>query len=194
MVARDNDAAVRQSASALKSDPLNSWAWGIHALIVAIAGRVEESVAAAQHAMALARHSLVAQWSLLECLVNASRHREALDHKDEALEISDRHPWVLASVAFAHAAVGEKHQARPIYDELAARGKLEYMQPATLACVAASAGLDVEATEWVELAVKQYDPMLIFGQVLPGWSALRRLEAYDAVYAQLGLGTKRGDV
>ena len=68
------------------------------------------------------------------------------------------------------------------------------MQPATLACVAASAGLDVEATEWVELAVKQYDPMLIFGQVLPGWSALRRLEAYDAVYAQLGLGTKRGDV
>ena len=194
VVARDNDAAVRQSASALKSDPLNSWAWGIHALIVAIAGRVEESVAAAQHAMALARHSLVAQWSLLECLVNASRHWEALDHKDEALEISDRHPWVLASVAFAHAAVGEKHQARPIYDELAARGKLEYMQPATLACVAASAGLDVEATEWVELAVKQYDPMLIFGQVLPGWSALRRLEAYDAVYAQLGLGTNRGDV
>jgi hypothetical protein len=168
-----------------------SWAWGIHALIVAIAGRVEESVAAAQHAMALARHSLVPQWSLLECLVNASRHREVLDQKDEALEISDRHPWVLASVAFAHAAVGEKHRARPIYDELAARGKLEYMQPATLACVAASGGLDVEAIEWVELAVKQCDPMLIFGQVLPGWSALRRLEAYDAVHAQLGLGQQK---
>ena len=166
----------------------------MRALVIAIAGRPEESVAAAQHAMALARHSFVAQWSLLECLVNASRHREALDHKDEALEISDRHPWVLASVACAHAALGEKHQARPIYDELAARGKLEYMQPATLACVAASAGLDVEATEWIQLAVKQYDPMLIFGQVLPGWRALRRIETFDAVYAQLGIGTKRSDV
>ena len=193
-VARDNDEAMLQTARALKSDPLNSWAWGVHAFIVAIAGRLEESVAAAQHAMALARHSFVAQWSLLECLVNASRHREALDHKDEALEISVRHPWVLASVACAHAAVGEKQQAKPIYDELAARGKMEYVQPATLACVAASAGLDAEAIEWAGLAVKQYDPMLILGHVLPGWSALRRLEPYNAVYAHLGFGTKREDV
>jgi hypothetical protein len=117
-----------------------------------------------------------------------------LDHKDEALEISVRHPWVLASVACAHAAVGEKQQAKPIYDELAARGKMEYVQPATLACVAASAGLDAEAIEWAELAVKQYDPMLILGQVLPGWSALRRLEPHDAVYAQLGFGARREDV
>ena len=193
-VARDNDEAMRQTARALKSDPLNSWAWGVHALIVAVAGRVEESVAAAQHAMALARHSFVAQWSLLECLVNASRHREALDRKDEALEISVRHPWMLASVACAHAAVGEKQHAKLIYDELAARGKMEYVQSATMAGVAASAGLDDEAVEWAKLAVKQYDPMLIWGQVLPGWSALRRLEPYAAVYAQLGFVTRGEDV
>ena len=189
-VARDNEEAMRQTAKALESDPLNSWAWGMHAIIVAIAGRVEESVAAAQHAMALARHSFVAQWILLECLLNAGRHREALDRKDGALEASLRHPWVLGTIACAHAAVGEKQQARLIYDELVARGKVEYVQPATLAGVAASAGLDAEAIDWAELAVKQHDPVLIWSQVLPGWSALRHLESYGAVYARLGLVTR----
>ena len=193
-VAGDKEAATRETAKALKSDPLNSWAWSMHALTNAIAGRIEESLAAAQHAMTLARGSLVAQWILLECLVNASRHREALDRKDEALEISIRHPWVLGSIACAHAAVGEKQQAKLIYDELVARGKMEYVQPATLAGVAACAGLDAEAIQWAEFAVKQYDPSLIWSQVMPAWSALRRLEPFEAVYAQLGFGTRRQDV
>jgi hypothetical protein len=58
--------------------------------------------------------------------------------------------------------------------------------------VAASAGLDAEAIEWA--AVKQHDPTLIWSQMMPGQSALRRPEGYDAVYAQLGFGTKRGGV
>jgi hypothetical protein len=75
---------------------LNAWAWSMHAFTNAIAGRFEDSLAAAQHALALAPHALVAHWSLLECLMSASRHREALDRKDETLEISGRHPWILA--------------------------------------------------------------------------------------------------
>ncbi|HEY2968958.1 MAG TPA: adenylate/guanylate cyclase domain-containing protein [Casimicrobiaceae bacterium] len=188
-VAGDKEEAMRQTARALKSDPLNSWAWSVHALIVAFAGRIEESLAAAQHAMALTPHSFVAQWSLLECLANAMRHREVLDRKEDALEISARHPWMLGVIACAHAAVGEKQQAKLIYDELVARESIEYVQPATLAGVAASAGLDAEAIEWAGLALKQYDTMLIWSKVLPSWSALRRLESYEAVYAQLGFGT-----
>ena len=193
-VAHDNEEAMSQTTRALKSDSLNAWAWSMHAFTNAIAGRIEESLAAAQHAMVLARHSFVAQWSLLECLMNASRHREALDRKDEALEISARHPWMLGAIACAHAAVGEEQSAKLIYDELAARERIEYVQPATLAGVAASAGLDAEAIEWAGLAVKQYDPTLIWSQVMPGWSALRRLEPFEAVYAQLGFGTRRKDV
>jgi len=36
--------------------------------------------------------------------------------------------------------------------------------------------------------------MLIWSKVLPSWSALRRLEPFEAVYAQLGFGTRREDV
>ena len=193
-VAGDNEEAMRQTARALKSDPLNSWAWSVHAIIGGVAGRIEESLAAAQHAMALAPHSFVAQWGLLECLVNARRHQEVLDRREEALEISARHPWMLGVIACAQAAVGEKQQAKLIYDELVARERIEYVQPATLASVAASADLDAEAIEWAGLALKQYDTMLIWSKVLPSWSALRRLESYEAVYAQLGFGTRRKDV
>jgi hypothetical protein len=98
---------------------------------------------------------------------------------------------MLGAVACAHAAVGEEQSAKLIYNELVAREKIEYVQPATLAGVAASAGLDAEAIEWAGVAVKQYDPTLIWSQVLPGWSALRRLEAYDALYARLGFRTRR---
>jgi tetratricopeptide (TPR) repeat protein len=140
---------------------LNAWAWSMHAFTNAIAGRFEDSLAAAQHALALAPHALVAHWSLLECLMSASRHREALDRKDETLEISGRHPWILGALACAHGAVGDAQSARLIYDKLVARERIEYVQPATLAGVAASARLDAEAIEWAGLAVKQYDPTLI---------------------------------
>ena len=189
-VAGDHEEAMRQTASALKSDPLNVWAWAMHASSVGIAGHAEESLAAAQHAMALAPRSFSAQWSLLECLVQTERYKEALDRQEEALEISVRHPWVLATIASAHAEVGGKRQAKLIYDELSMRGQIEYVQPSTLAGAAASAGLDAEAIAWAELAVAQYDPMFVASSVLPRWRALRRLAQYDAVYAQLGFGTR----
>src|SRR5437867_11553119 len=101
---------------------------------------------------------------------------------------------MVGAIACAHGAVREKQRAKLSCDELVGRERIEYVRPATLAGVAASAGLDAEAIEWAGLALKQYDTMLIWSKVLPSWRALRRLESYDAVYAQLGLGTSREDV
>ncbi len=192
-VAGDYEEAIRQTASALASDPLNVWAWGMHATVVGIAGRSEESLAAAQHGMALAPGSFSAQWSSLESLQQAGRYKEVLERKDEALAISMRHPWVLETIACANAELGDKPQARRIYDELITRAEIEYVQPSTLAGAAASAGLDAEAITWAELAVTQYDPMFIATSVLPRWKALRRLPAYAPVYAKQGFATSRGN-
>jgi len=46
---------------------------------------------------------------------------------------------------------------------------------------------DLEARE-------ELRPAEIWSQMMPGWSALPRLEPYDAVHAQLGFGTKREDL
>ena len=193
-VAGDYEEAIRQTASALASDPLNVWAWAMHATVVGIAGRSEESLAAAQHGMALAPGSFSAQWSLLESLQQAGRYKEVLERKDEALAISMRHPWVLETIACASAELGDKPQAQRIYDELITRTEIEYVQPSTLAGAAASAGLDAEAIRWAELAVAQYDPMFIATGVLPRWLALRRLPSYAAVYAKQGFPKSRGNV
>jgi TolB-like protein len=192
-VAGNYEEGIRQTASALASDPLNVWAWGMHATMVGIAGRSEESLAAAQHAMALAPGSFSAQWSFLESLQQAGRYKEVLERKDEALAISIRHPWVLETIACANAELGDKPQARRIYDELITRAEIEYVQPSTLAGAAASAGLDAEAIRWAELAVVQYDPMFVATSVLPRWRALRRLPTYAAVYAKQGFATSRGN-
>ena len=190
MITGDHEEAIRQTSSALESDALNAWAWTMHAFTNAVAARHEEALAAAQHAVTLAHSSLVTQWDLLICLLNAGRALEALDRESEAMQISARHPWVLSALASAHAAVGSRHAARRIYDELAAREKIEYVQPATLAGVAASAGLDPEAVQWAERAVQLYDPTLIWSPVMPGWNGVCGLSGFDAVDARLGLGTR----
>ena len=190
VIGDDGEEAIRQTSHALRSDALNAWAWTMHAFTNALAGRHEDALAAAQHAMSLSPSSLVTQWGLLVCLLNANRPREALDRQAGALEVAARHPWVLSALASAYAAVGDREAARRIYDELAAREKIEYVQPATLAGVAASAGLDVEALQWAERAVQLCDPTLVWSAVMPGWSALRQLSGFEAVYAQLGLGSR----
>jgi len=189
VITGDHEEAVRQTSSALRSDALNAWAWTMHAFTNAVAARNEEAVAAAQHALTLAHSSMVTQWGLLLCLLNADRAREALDREPEAIEISGRHPWVLSALASAHAAVGNREAARRIYGELVSREKIEYVQPATLAGVAASAGLDLEALQWAERAVQLCDPTLIWTPVMPGWNGLCRVSGFDTVYAGLGLGS-----
>lgn len=185
--AADHEEAIRHTATALRSDALNAWAWTMHAFTNAAADRNEEALAAAQHAIELAPSSLIAQWGLIVCLLNANRVREALDRESEAVQVSARHPWVMCALASAHAATGERAVARQIYDELAAREKIEYVQPAALAAVAASAALDAEALQWAERAVQLCDPTLIWSRVMPGWNALCQLPGFDAIYAQLGL-------
>lgn len=58
-VAGDNDEAVRQTQKRSSADGLNVWAWSMHAFTNSIAGRIEESLAAAQHAPTLARRGAV---------------------------------------------------------------------------------------------------------------------------------------
>jgi tetratricopeptide (TPR) repeat protein len=162
----------------------------MHAFTNALAGRHEDALAAAQHAVSLSPSSLVTHWGLLVCLLNAGRPQEALARQDEALEVGSRHPWMLSALAGANAAVGDREAARRLYDELVARAQIEYVQPATLAGVAASAGFDVEALQWAERAVELCDPTLVWSAVMPGWSALRELPGFEAVYARLGLGSR----
>jgi TolB-like protein len=190
VIARDNEEAIRQTSHALTSDALNAWAWTMHAFTNALAGRHEDALAAAQHAVSLSPSSLVTHWGLLVCLLYAGRPQEALARQDEALEVGSRHPWMLSALAGANAAVGDREAARRLYDELVARAQIEYVQPATLAGVAASAGFDVEALQWAERAVELCDPTLVWSAVMPGWSALRELPGFEAVYARLGLGSR----
>jgi hypothetical protein len=94
---------------------------------------------------------------------------------------------MLAGLASAYAGLGDRASARRIYTELLARENIEYIQPATLAGVAASAGLDSEALAWAQVATEQCDPTLVWSRVMPGWSALRQVPGFEAVYARLSL-------
>ena len=164
--------AIRDLRRARELDPLNAWVVSLQAFCEAFTNRHEDAVASARQAVALDGRNFTARWALLWSLAWTGRYDEALPVADAALEMSERHPWILAELAGIHAARGNRHLAEAIAEELATRAATTYAGCAVQAAVAASAGRLHDAKALISRAVEARESYLVFWK-LPAWSAMR---------------------
>ena len=88
------------------------------------------------------------------------------------MESSGRHCWALGLLAWTHGQAGHAEKARACYDEMEGRSRHEFMAPSWLAVAASSAGLIEEAMVWVEHAVTERDPLVLWSP-LRYWDSIR---------------------
>jgi TolB-like protein len=153
----DYAAALAESGSALRDDPLSAYATTMHAMVLCRASRIEEAVAHAIRATELDPRSIVAWWHRQVIVGWSGDHAGSVAAGERSLELSSRGNWQLASLAAEYGNVGETVQARAIYDELRARAARGWVQPTILAQAAIASGLLEEGLDLVTRAVDEHD-------------------------------------
>ena len=84
-----------------------------------------------------------------------------------------RHPWLMMGEAVNLRAGDDRTMATARYDELAARARTDYVQPAVLSMVAASIGRADEAAHWFERAIDTHDSLILgFNAQFPAFATI----------------------
>jgi serine/threonine-protein kinase len=168
------DAAVEEVRAAIETDPLNGFAHSMLAMLKTFAGQLDDVVAYARRGLELDPTSFWSHLTLQRALHYAGMNNEAEAQGLLCLDISGRHPWVLAELAVHYRSVGKQDGAIAIHDELVARGRVQHLQPSPLALAAVSAGRLDEAIALCKRAIDERDAHILWAvrEVWRGWEPL----------------------
>jgi serine/threonine-protein kinase len=162
-VARRDDEAVAEARWAVELDPLSSHAAYQLGEMLRHVGEYTESMMHVRRAIALAPNSFTNYWQLAELYQAESRYPEALAALDTAIVIGGRIPMLLTTYGEVLVASGDTAGAIAIHAELVARGHDEYTSPARIGFLSGDLGRMDEMWEWLERALQEWDPALVFG-------------------------------
>src|SRR5688572_7118627 len=168
------DDAVEEVRTSIETDPLNGFAHSMLAMLKTFAGQLDDVVAYARRGLDLDPTSFWSHLTLQRAFHYAGMSEEARSQGLLTLDISGRHPWVLAELAVHYRSVGNVDAAIAIHDELVARGRVQHLQASPLALAAVAAGRLDEAIELCKRAIRERDAHILWAvcEVWDGWSAL----------------------
>jgi TolB-like protein/tetratricopeptide (TPR) repeat protein len=175
------DQGIEETRLALQDDPLNSWVGGMHSFMLGLAGRHAESTEMAEQAFAIDADSFFAQWSIVRSNAWAGNHERAIELAPALLSASGRHQWALGGLAWSYGKSRPIEWARAVYDELEGRSRHEYVSPFWLATAAAAAGLADPTIHYVERAVAERDPLILWGRFNQFWDRVRQHPRFEEV-------------
>ena len=180
------DEAVSEVQSVIERDPLSAVARTQLAVILSFARRFDEALAEARRAREIDPVSFFATWGEVNALAFGDRPREALDILPALLPRYGRHPWLMMALAAACDRLDLVDRASAVFEELAARSRTEYVQPAVLALTAEHARRHGDALDLLRRAVEIRDPVLgAFALHSPPMAKLRGTSEFAGVLAPL---------
>jgi serine/threonine-protein kinase len=171
---------------AVEEDPLNAWLGAMRSHLLGFLGRPQDSLVAANRAFELEPDSFFAHWNLLRAHAMAGQYDRAIAIGPAICGESGRNPWALGALAWTFGKVGQRDRAKALHDEMEARSRFEFMSPFWLATAAASAGLPDETIRYVERAVAERDPLLLWGRGGTAfWDAVKMHPRFDDVVREV---------
>jgi TolB-like protein len=181
------DDGAADCARAVQADPLNAWATGMHAIILALAGRPAEAEQGAIRALTLDADSFLAQWTLQVTRLWGGDAAGSIEAARPALAMSGRSPFALAFLAEAYAAAGQQPRAAAVHAELEARATSEYVAAGFRAGAALAAGNLDHAADLLQLSVQERDGFALMALRRPLWEPLRAHPRFREIMAPTGL-------
>ena len=174
------DDAVRVIEEGVDADPLNGFAHSMLALLKIFARRADGVIDDAQRGVELDPESFWGHWALQRCFQSVGMHEEAIQQAARTLAMSGRHPWPLSELAVTYASLGKQESADAIYCELAARNRIDLVQPTPFALAATCAGRLDEAIALGHQAVEERDGHIRWAALDNRWEGWAPLHAHPA--------------
>jgi hypothetical protein len=106
-------------------------------------------------------------------LAGLKRYEEATEALKTCVQVSSRHPWSLAELAWVYSLREMDPEIQSIYDELMMRSKTEFISGLVLCAASYFSKKYDEAIEFMELAFAQRESILPFIRSFPSCSFLK---------------------
>ena len=186
MLGRFED-AVSQSQRALEVDPLSIFANTHLGWMLVGSRQLERAREQLKSTLELDPSFALAHWVLGWAYIYESKPDDSIPCFEQAVELSNRLPWFLASLGLAYAASGQAEKARAVLSELRATGRERYVRSMCFALV--HMGLDElnEALEWLESAYQERDTWIPALRIDPIFDRLRSEPRFIALLEKVGV-------
>jgi serine/threonine protein kinase/Tfp pilus assembly protein PilF len=186
-------AAQGQSTEALKQinvaealDPNSSIIQANIAWCYYLARQYDMAIAKAKEALAHDPGFVVAHEYLGQSYVEKGQFDNAIAELSTAVQLSGGVPYYTAELANAYASAGRTAEARSLLRELESEGTRANVSAADLAMVYAGLHDIPKATELLETAVRERNPMVVELKVHPRYDVLRSDPRFAALVERLG--------
>jgi len=175
-----HDEAIEEIRKAQKLDPLALIVSVAEGRILHFARRFDEAIGQFQKTLELDPNFIPAHCDLGASMEEKGMLRQALAEFEACVRLSQGGPLYLASVAEAHARLGNRDEALKILSELQSSGE-KYVSPSSIGFIYASLGDIDESFSWNERAFQERDASLVWLRVAPESDSVRS----DARFANL---------
>lgn len=188
------DEALAQMRQARELDPVSPLINTVEGACLAAAGRFEEAGTRIAHALEVAPEFWIALLARAGMALAGDDPAAALVSLGTAAKMSERNSRVLAMLASALVATGNRDGAKQLRDELQTLAEASYVPGTCRAMVSNVLGHHDEALDLLELAFEQRDVRMTFLKTDACWNNLRREPRFEALMDRLGFsaGAARG--
>ena len=182
--------SLREMTRAHELDPLSPIVGAETAWVLALLRRGDEAIA---HIDELLRadpgfaHAHVVRGLVLQSIGD---HRSAIAAHRTALETGGHYAFSFAALIYAHAASGERGEARRLLASLEERARREHVPAFAFALAHTGLGDLEQAFAWLERGIEDKDELLAENFLDPLFDPLRADQRYERVLAQLGAAAR----
>jgi DNA-binding winged helix-turn-helix (wHTH) protein/Tfp pilus assembly protein PilF len=186
--------ALTQARQARELDPVSPLVNTVEGAILAAAGRYDEAGTRITHALEIAPEFWVALLARAGMALAGGDPAAAIATLETAAKVCGRNSRVLAALAAALVANGNRSRAQQLHEELQALAEATYVPSTSRAAISHALGRHDEALDLLELAFEQRDVRMIFLKTDARWNKLRTQPRFEALMGRLGFttGTARG--
>ncbi len=162
------DEAEKHGAIAIKLEPLSAICYANYAMILNIAGKYKESLAAAKTGIELDANSFLCHIITGRTQMALGQYREAIASFESAMKLTNRHHFTVNALIWTYCIIKYFDNARDLMNELKERSATEYIAKAYTGLSAAYLEDLGEAFNFLEQAFLDRDPILSMLKYEPG--------------------------
>jgi tetratricopeptide (TPR) repeat protein len=156
------DEAMRDIAHAQSLDPLSLAISATAGIVLALAGRCEEAIARHRQTLALAPGFGMAHFFLAQAQLGAGQPADAEESVAQAIDLTGGSPEMFTLGALVAAALGDRSRAVEVRDGLLGLREERYVGASLIARAQLASGAHAEAVAWLQRAVDERDPDVIY--------------------------------
>jgi TolB-like protein len=187
LVVREIEEAIEELGQARRLDPRSREVGMWIAVLAYFARRYNMAIERCQEVLQLEPSLAFAHLVLGSCYAQTGDYLRAVIHCEQARGRDKGPIWQMATACSVYAMAGQRDSAERLLQELLATKGEQYMRYIFLAQASVGLGDNEQTLAWLEKALEQRDPLLVFLKADPRFDCLSGLPRFQDLLRRIGL-------